>query len=120
MQKGDKRTSTLNALFPLPMSIFNFPIAKEASTHDLAQPEDYLLHRVLHGIPEGNVDIPPMQALPMDSNLDIMGGGTCNVQPRSLLLWAIILPTYLFNPQLTSGRVAMLARNSQCALITLG
>ncbi|TEB30196.1 Aminomethyltransferase folate-binding domain-containing protein [Coprinellus micaceus] len=47
---------------------------KEASTHDLVQPEDYLLHRVLQGIPEGNVDIPPMQALPMDSNLDIMGG----------------------------------------------
>ncbi|KAJ3535667.1 hypothetical protein NMY22_g6380 [Coprinellus aureogranulatus] len=47
---------------------------KETSTHDLAKPEDYLLHRVLHGIPEGSTDIPPMQAFPMDSNLDIMGG----------------------------------------------
>ncbi|KAF6762679.1 mitochondrial protein [Ephemerocybe angulata] len=46
----------------------------ESSTHDLGTPEDYLLHRVLHGVPEGNIDIPPAQAFPMDSNIDIMGG----------------------------------------------
>ncbi|KZT12938.1 Aminomethyltransferase folate-binding domain-containing protein [Laetiporus sulphureus 93-53] len=46
---------------------------QEASTHDVATASDYLLHRILNGVPEGSVDIPPMDALPMDSNLDIMG-----------------------------------------------
>ncbi|KAG2013729.1 mitochondrial protein [Coprinopsis cinerea AmutBmut pab1-1] len=47
---------------------------KEATSHDIATSDDYLLHRILHGVPEGNVDIPPMHAFPMDSNLDMMGG----------------------------------------------
>ncbi|KAI0650067.1 Aminomethyltransferase folate-binding domain-containing protein [Trametes meyenii] len=47
---------------------------QEASTHDVTAPEDYLLHRILHGVPEGVDDIPPLQAFPMDSNMDIMGG----------------------------------------------
>ncbi|KAI0356577.1 Aminomethyltransferase folate-binding domain-containing protein [Trametes cingulata] len=47
---------------------------QEASTHDVASADDYLLHRILHGVPEGIDDIPPMQAFPMDSNMDIMGG----------------------------------------------
>ncbi|KAJ7638754.1 Aminomethyltransferase folate-binding domain-containing protein [Roridomyces roridus] len=46
----------------------------EASTHDLASEEAYTLHRILHGVPEGFTDMPPMQAFPMDSNLDLMGG----------------------------------------------
>ncbi|KAI0081013.1 Aminomethyltransferase folate-binding domain-containing protein [Panus rudis PR-1116 ss-1] len=46
---------------------------QESSTHDLGSPEDYTLHRIVHGVPEGSVDIPPTQAFPMDSNLDIMG-----------------------------------------------
>ncbi|KAI9001256.1 Aminomethyltransferase folate-binding domain-containing protein [Trametes punicea] len=47
---------------------------QEASTHDVASSDEYLLHRILHGVPEGVDDIPPMQAFPMDSNMDIMGG----------------------------------------------
>ncbi|KAI9067627.1 Aminomethyltransferase folate-binding domain-containing protein [Trametes sanguinea] len=47
---------------------------QEASTHDVASSDDYLLHRILLGVPEGVDDIPPMQAFPMDSNMDIMGG----------------------------------------------
>lgn len=35
--------------------------------------EDYTLHRILLGIPEGTQDIIPMQAFPMESNLDVMG-----------------------------------------------
>jgi len=45
----------------------------EASTHDEGFSDDYLLHRIIHGVPEGLGDIPPMQAFPMESNLDIMG-----------------------------------------------
>ncbi|KAI0824603.1 Aminomethyltransferase folate-binding domain-containing protein [Trametes gibbosa] len=45
-----------------------------ASTHDVVSSDDYMLHRILHGVPEGIDDIPPMQAFPMDSNMDIMGG----------------------------------------------
>ncbi|KAI0069056.1 Aminomethyltransferase folate-binding domain-containing protein [Artomyces pyxidatus] len=47
---------------------------QEASTHEEGSDDDYLLHRIMHGVPEGANDIVPMQAFPMDSNLDIMGG----------------------------------------------
>ncbi|KAF9498406.1 Aminomethyltransferase folate-binding domain-containing protein [Pleurotus eryngii] len=47
---------------------------QEASTYDLGSSLSYLLHRLQHGVPEGSNDIPPQQAFPMDSNLDIMGG----------------------------------------------
>ena len=39
----------------------------------MGSPEAYTLHRIIHGVPEGQVDIPPMQAFPMESNLDVMG-----------------------------------------------
>jgi folate-binding protein YgfZ len=47
---------------------------KESSTHNLASSDAYTLHRILHGVPEGIHDVPPLQAFPMDSNLDVMGG----------------------------------------------
>lgn len=49
-------------------------VAQETSTHDEGAPDDYLLHRIIHGVPEGVNDNPPMQAFPMDSNMDVMGG----------------------------------------------
>ena len=49
-------------------------VAQETSTHDEGVPDDYLLHRIIHGIPEGVNDIPPLQAFPMESNMDVMGG----------------------------------------------
>ncbi|KAJ3485042.1 hypothetical protein NLI96_g5233 [Meripilus lineatus] len=49
-------------------------IPSQTSTHDMGTPEDYLIHRILHGVPEGSIDIPSTLAFPMDSNLDIMGG----------------------------------------------
>lgn len=55
-------------------SNIKFDIAQEASTHDVASSSDYLLHRIMHGVPEGNVDIQPLHSFPMDSNLDIMCG----------------------------------------------
>ncbi|KAL1739231.1 hypothetical protein HDZ31DRAFT_69155 [Schizophyllum fasciatum] len=45
-----------------------------ASDHDVASSDAYKLHRILHGVPEGTADIPPTQAFPMESNLDVMGG----------------------------------------------
>lgn len=72
--KGDKRMSFLyNSMSTLIQSRISL-IAGEASTHDLASHDDYTLHRVLHGVPEGTTDIVPMHAFPMESNLDIMGG----------------------------------------------
>ncbi|THH12349.1 hypothetical protein EW145_g54 [Phellinidium pouzarii] len=47
---------------------------EETATHDTAEHDAYTLHRILHGIPEGIIDMPPTQAFPMESNLDIMGG----------------------------------------------
>ncbi|KAJ6614309.1 Aminomethyltransferase folate-binding domain-containing protein [Mycena sp. CBHHK59/15] len=49
-------------------------VPQEASSHDLASSDAYTLHRIVHGVPEGAIDIPAMQAFPMDSNLDFMGG----------------------------------------------
>ncbi|KAH8830799.1 Aminomethyltransferase folate-binding domain-containing protein [Flagelloscypha sp. PMI_526] len=37
-------------------------------------PDKYLHHRILQGVPEGFDDIPHLSALPMESNLDLMGG----------------------------------------------
>ncbi|KAI6119408.1 hypothetical protein EDD16DRAFT_1885053 [Pisolithus croceorrhizus] len=47
---------------------------RETSTHDTLGSDTYLLHRILHGVPEGAVDIPPLHAFPIESNLDMMGG----------------------------------------------
>lgn len=47
--------------------------AQESSSHDVATTDDYVRHRILHGVPEGSLDITPNHGFPMDSNLDIMG-----------------------------------------------
>ncbi|KAG6855128.1 hypothetical protein C0991_006057 [Blastosporella zonata] len=47
---------------------------QETSDHEMASSEAYTLHRILTGVPEGCEDLPAMQAFPMESNLDIMGG----------------------------------------------
>ena len=47
--------------------------ASQCATHDTAREEDYTLHRILHGVPEGVTDIVPTHSFPMDSNLDLMG-----------------------------------------------
>lgn len=46
----------------------------ETSTHDTLGSDAYLLHRILHGVPEGTIDIPPLHAFPIESDLDMMGG----------------------------------------------
>ncbi|CAA7259698.1 unnamed protein product [Cyclocybe aegerita] len=46
---------------------------QDSSTHDIVPTEEYVLHRIIRGVPEGAADIVPMQAFPMESNLDIMG-----------------------------------------------
>lgn len=86
-------------------------IAREATTHDVVPTEEYMLHRILLGIPEGVQDIVPMQAFPMESNLDIMGA-------RMYLHY--FLPSTLTKvPQWTSEKVAMLGKNSLSARIIL-
>ncbi|KAH0840006.1 hypothetical protein J3R83DRAFT_968 [Lanmaoa asiatica] len=47
---------------------------REASTHDVLAADAYLLHRIMHGVPEGSADIQPLHAFPIESNLDVMGG----------------------------------------------
>jgi len=44
-----------------------------ASNHDRVLEDAYNIHRIIHGVPEGHVDITPNVAFPMDSNLDLMG-----------------------------------------------
>lgn len=54
--------------------------------------DDYTLHRILHGVPEGREDMPAMQAFPMDSNLDFMGGS------RQLYLSSFGFRANIFHP----------------------
>src|SRR5258706_13469058 len=51
-----------------------FFAAQLASNHDIIEEKEYTLHRIVHGVPEGIVDLPPMQAIAMNSNIDMMGG----------------------------------------------
>ena len=48
----------------------------EAGTHDTATEEDYTIHRIVRGVPEGSQEIIPGASFPMEANLDVMGGGT--------------------------------------------
>ena len=47
----------------------------EASTHDAVTEEDYTIHRIVRGVPEGSQEIIPGISFPMEANLDVMGGG---------------------------------------------
>jgi len=46
----------------------------EAGTHDTVTEEDYTIHRIVRGIPEGSREIIPGASFPMEANLDVMGG----------------------------------------------
>ena len=48
--------------------------------HDIVEEEEYTVHRVMHAVPEGIVDLPPVQAIAMNSNLDMMGGSEFALQ----------------------------------------
>ncbi|TFK28801.1 mitochondrial protein [Coprinopsis marcescibilis] len=87
---------------------------QESSTHDIASSDDYLLHRMLHGVPEGNIDIPPLQAFPMDSSLDMMGavdyrkgcyvGQELTVRTyHTGVVRKRIHPVIIYNPEVTSS-----------------
>jgi len=47
----------------------------EAGTHDVVTEEDYTIHRIVNGVPEGSHEIIPGASFPMEANLDVMGGG---------------------------------------------
>lgn len=59
------------------------------------------MHRLMHGIPEGHVDIPGAQAFPMDSNLDVMGACRC----------LCVAVTWSDITKWTLEKAAMLAKN---------
>lgn len=48
----------------------------ETGTHDTVTEEDYMIHRIVRGVPEGSQEIIPGASFPMETNLDVMGGGT--------------------------------------------
>ena len=37
--------------------------------------DQYTLHRIKLGVPEGIEDMSPQDSFPMDANMDMMGGG---------------------------------------------
>lgn len=48
--------------------------AKESQIYEAGTEDDYTVHRILHAVPEGSIELPPLSALPLNSNLDLMGG----------------------------------------------
>ena len=62
----DSSTAEEQATYALPI------IEDSTTTHVTAN--DYHIHRYLHGIPEGPLEIPPAQALPLESNMDLLNG----------------------------------------------
>ena len=48
----------------------------EANSHDTVTEEDYTIHRIVLGVPEGSREIIPGASFPMEANFDVMGGGT--------------------------------------------
>jgi hypothetical protein len=48
----------------------------EIGTHNTVTEEDYTIHRIVRGVPEGSREIIPGASFPMEANLDVMGGGT--------------------------------------------
>jgi hypothetical protein len=56
--------------------------ASLSSSHDEVSTEDYHLHRMLLGLPEGPSEIVPGSALPLESSMDIHGGGTSHLKNR--------------------------------------
>jgi hypothetical protein len=57
--------------------------ASLSSSHQEVSTEDYHLHRMLLGLPEGPSEIIPGSALPLESSMDIHGGGTSHLKNRS-------------------------------------
>ena len=54
-------------------------VAEEIKYHDKGTEEDYTVHRVLHGVPEGSLEL--VNSLPLNSNIDLMGGGKVSFSP---------------------------------------
>ena len=69
-RKGDRREYCNNSAKRISHCI---SLAQGYSSYDIVPSDDYVRHRILHGIAEGNTDMTPTQAFPMDSNLDFMG-----------------------------------------------
>lgn len=47
---------------------------KPTSSDNVASSDEYTLHRIKLGVPEGVDDIPTQDSFPMDANMDMMGG----------------------------------------------
>lgn len=47
------------------------------ASHDQGTTDEYNLRRTLLGVPEGSAEVIPGSALPLESDMDIHGGGEC-------------------------------------------
>jgi hypothetical protein len=53
--------------------------ASSSSDHDMADANAYLLRRMLNGVPEGHQEMIPNTSLPLESCMDVMGGGESDI-----------------------------------------
>jgi len=57
----------------------------EVGTHNTVMEEDYTIHRIVRGVPEGSQEIIPGASFPMEANLDVMGGSTYSIPSHNSL-----------------------------------
>lgn len=87
----------------------------EAGTHDTVADEDYTIHRIVRGVPEGSQEIVPSVSFPMEANLDVMGGGLFSI----FILRFERKPTTYPWVQSTSAKAVTSVRSSRSGRITL-
>jgi hypothetical protein len=84
VRKGDKREHTLcrrsgtAGYFVLKPTLLLLT-ASSSSDHDMADANAYLLRRMLNGVPEGHQEMIPNVSLPLESCMDVMGGGESDI-----------------------------------------
>jgi hypothetical protein len=86
----------------------------ETGTHDTVTEEDYTIHRIVRGVPEGSREIIPGASFPMEANLDVMGGGAFSTFLQQLERRRITHPRV----QSTSEKAVTSAKNSPSGRIT--
>ncbi|KAI1505424.1 Aminomethyltransferase folate-binding domain-containing protein [Biscogniauxia marginata] len=54
--------------------VLKFQVSSSSSSSGMVDEAVYRARRYLLGVPEGQAEIPPSQALPLEANMDLMGG----------------------------------------------
>lgn len=82
-------------------------LASAASDHDMADSNAYLLRRMLNGVPEGHQEMIPGTSLPLESCMDVMGGGKSSLTGWTTQHKVVTITDDLLASQSISAKAAM-------------